>query len=181
MKTRKLMIFSTAFATAMFAMPALPDTVKPFQVGFGGFGVNVENGDSDNKFRGPGVNFQAALADSGRSQLALRVNYAQLEHEDFSSLSNDTGEALLLWGSNLNRTGFKWYVGGGVFQDRVQLEGFERSRNVSGGQLTGGLGYNWSNVGLDVWVSGRERSAYDTGAFRPDSVTAGGVTLGFRF
>lgn len=160
---------------------AQAEEVKPFQLGFVGYGVSVDDGNRENEFSGPGISFQAAVSDSGRSQLALRLTYAQMEHDRFNSLKNDSLEASLLWGRNLNRTGFKWYLGGGIFNDSAQLEGFNRSRNFSGGQLTAGLGYNWEVVALDFWVSGRDRSAYDVGSFRPDSAGALGFSLGLRF
>ncbi|RUO28748.1 hypothetical protein [Aliidiomarina sanyensis] len=52
---------------------AQAEEVKPFQLGFVGYGVSVDDGNRENEFSGPGISFQAAVSDSGR--LGFRWDY----------------------------------------------------------------------------------------------------------
>jgi len=59
--------------------------------------------------------------------LALISNFAMMEHDTFSQLDVDNVDVSLLWGYNLTQYGFKYYVGGGFFNEKWSTNGFSET------------------------------------------------------
>jgi hypothetical protein len=146
---------------------------------------NDISGVGDDDLSGFGLSLLGVFTDNDSVQVAGRMTYAKLEHDDFSSIDSDVLEISVLAGQRLDRNGFKWYVGGGFFTDSWSFPG--GSERFSGLQLTGGLGYNWSVVALDFWISIRDASDYESfieagfGSNVDASAVGGGLALGLRF
>ena len=140
--------------------------------------LSYKNG-SDDEFSGLGASFFFTIHDTGSKQWAGRVTYAYMSHDSFSSVKVHGTDFSAVWGSNLNRNGFKWGIGGGFFNE--QVSGPANSFTFNGVQLTGGLGYNWDSVSLAFWMNLRPGSAYKGDGFRVESAANGGLELGFRF
>lgn len=138
--------------------------------------VSYENTWGNTEFSGLGISFFTTLHDNDSKQWAARATYAYMKYNNSSAISLHASDFSVVWGSNLNRIGFKWGVGGGLFNER--LTSFRSNETFNGVQLTGGLGYNWENVSLAFWMNLRPASAY------PGYVNAaanGGLELGYRF
>ncbi|MCC5853431.1 MAG: hypothetical protein JJU30_11375 [Alkalimonas sp.] len=136
-------------------------------------------GGADDDFSGFGTSFFFTIRDDGSKQWAGRASYAYMSHDNFSSVRLHATDFSAVWGSNLNRVGFKWGIGGGLFNDKVS--GPARSFTFNGLQLTGGLGYNWDSVSLALWMNLRPGSAYKGDGFKAESAANVGLELGFRF
>lgn len=134
---------------------------------------------SDDDFSGLGASVFFTIKDMGSKQWAGRATYAYMSLDGLSSVKMHATDFSALWGSNLNRNGFKWAIGGGLFNDNVS--GFGNSFTFNGVQLTGGLGYNWDSVSLAFWMNLRPGSAYKGDGFKADSAANGGLELGLRF
>lgn len=164
------------------------DQIKPYTVSLVSYATVISTnlaGTKDDELSGWAVSGTGVFHDTGVVQAAARATLAFQTHDDVSSIDATTLELSLIAGQKLNREGFKWYLGGGLFNEKWELAGF--SETFSGLQLTAGLGYNWAPVALDFWISMRDASDYED--FVRDvldvSVDAraasAGLALGLRF
>ena len=153
----------------------VPD--RNFNIGVTSYVTIIDGPNSRDELSGGGLIATYAFSD----RWAARINAGSLEHDSISQIESDTSELAILWGRNFNQTGFKWYVGGGFFQDKWSVKNSNVSESFNGGMLTGGLGYNWNRVAFDFWISLRDSSKYEMQGFNLDSATTGGLALSLRF
>jgi len=138
--------------------------------------LNAPDGeDSDTTFNGAALTYQFSF----NNHIAMRLNLYSAEHEDFSDISINGMDGQLLLTTNARNKGFKFYLGGGYFDEKWDNGSNETS--FSGGEFIFGLGYNWSRVGLDLAGGVRPKSTYDV----PDEFdllfVTGSLRLTFRF
>ncbi|MFV2004664.1 MAG: outer membrane beta-barrel protein [Gammaproteobacteria bacterium] len=157
---------------------------KQFSIGIGTYGSVItydQDFAEDDKLSGFSVSFAYAVSDI----FAFRGTYFSLEHDDLSALESKGIDLLAHVGFNLASPGFKLYIGGGFFNDKWELAGFDKT--FDGLQLSGGIGYNWEFVALDFILNIRDASDYENFVNAlpgPDvSATAatGSLLLSFRF
>lgn len=138
------------------------DEIKNHSIGLTSSATTISvDGYEDDGLSGLGLTYTGTFSDSGARQWAGRVTYASQEHDDLSALKSAALDANILWGGNINQVGFKWYVGGGLFNEKWSLGSSSLTHN--GMQLGGGIGYNWRPVSLDFWINLRNGGAYDFG------------------
>lgn len=155
------------------------EEVKNHSVGLTSSATTVIFDDEENTFSGLGLTYTGVFSDSGNRQWAGRITYASQEHVDFTSVTANALDASVLWGAKINRVGFKWYLSGGLFNEKWSAPGF--SKTQAGLQLGGGIGYNWRPVSLDFWINLRNGGAYELGRFEGDAASNGGLSVGYRF
>ncbi len=183
-----MMRYLLCFILLLPAVSLAAEQAKPFTLSLVSYATVVTNNipfSADDELSGLGFTATGVFHDSGAAQAAVRGTLAFLTHDDFSLIDATTIEISLLGGQRLNTTGFKWYLGGGIFSEK--WEGGGASETFSGLQLTAGLGYNWAPVALDFWISVRDASDYEEllklvgGPGTSASAAAGGLALGVRF
>lgn len=136
------------------------DTIesKPWNIGIGSYAssVNVDStrGDEDIDFSGFNLTGSYAFSDN----VAIRASYFSLDNDDFSALESTGFDVVAYYGTGLATTGFKAYIGGGLFSDSWSRERF--SEDFSGLQINGGFGYSWEPVALDLVIGIRSASDY---------------------
>jgi hypothetical protein len=131
---------------------------KRFSVGIGTYAAKIayDNSNiSDDDFSGGALSFAYAFTD----QFALRATFFSLEHNDFSDLKSKGYDLLAYLGTGLATHGFKAYIGGGLFRDKEEFGTYDKIFN--GLQLSGGIGYNWDPVSLDLVIGIRDSSDYE--------------------
>lgn len=138
--------------------------------------MNAESGEDDEtRFGGAALTYQFGFND----HIAMRFNLYAAEHEDFSELNISGMDGQVILTTNARNTGFKFYIGGGYFDEK--WDNGMTSTSFSGGEFVFGLGYNWSRVGLDLAGGVRPQSAYDV----PDEAdllfVTGSLRLTYRF
>ena len=132
---------------------------KPLSVGIGTYASILDFDDSfisDLEFSGIAITVGYAFSD----QFMLRGTYFSLEEDDFSEIESSGIDLLAYLGTGLTGHGFKAYIGGGVFKDEIEISGLG-SESFSGLQLSGGIGYNWDAVSLDLVLAIRDPSDYE--------------------
>ncbi|QKT03102.1 hypothetical protein HUS23_04410 [Ectothiorhodospiraceae bacterium 2226] len=141
---------------------------------------NGYSGETD-RFRGRGFGATGAFNDNW----GARFLYYSTSHTDFD-LDNKGFEVMGLWGGNLRREGFKGYVGAGYFSESWEAGG--GSVDFSGWLLHVGAGYNWDRWTMDLSMSLRDGSDYeslmaDVYGFGGWTVTpiSLGLNVGYRF
>lgn len=91
--------------------------------------------------------------------ISARVQFYAIEHDDFSEIEMSGVDLLLYWGGGFLSEGFKWYIGGGAYSETLEIGNYEE--DFSGGQLNGGIGYNWEHIALDFSIGARTTSDYE--------------------
>jgi hypothetical protein len=132
--------------------------IKLWNVGVGTYSttVSIDNDYSDEDIEFDGLNISASYAFSDK--MAMRVNYFSLENTDFSEVEASGIDLLAYYGTGLATRGFKAYIGGGFFNDT--WSGNYEDETFSGIQLSGGFGYNWDVVSLELIVGIRAAGDY---------------------
>ena len=157
---------------------------KRYTIGIGTYSSIVAYDDSrleDDNFSGGSLSISYAASDI----FALRGNFYSLDHDDNSSLESTGFDILGHYGLNMASPGFKAYVGGGIFVEEWDYGSF--SEDFDGLQFSGGIGYNWKYIALDLIINLRDSSDYedivnaspfiDTKA----AAASGSLLLSFRF
>ena len=154
-----LPVLSTLFVLSSSAIADSTDDVsKPFNIGIGTYASVIAYDDAtlkDDKFSGGALSFTYAFTD----QYAARATLFSLEHDDFSDITSKGYDLLGYLGTGLATHGFKAYVGGGFFKDKWELGSY--SESFSGLQLSGGIGYNWDYVSLELVLGLRSAKDYE--------------------
>ncbi len=177
-----LLLLLTSFS--VFAGSGNPGE-KPLSFGAGVYRSVISldvPGATDDEFSGLAFTLGYAISDN----FLLRGTYFSLEHDDISQLESSGIDLLAYFGTGLATQGFKAYIGGGYFKDELEITGFSESFN--GLQLSGGLGYNWESVSLDLIIGVRDASDYEEfynniPPVTNDTVTvvSGSLLLSYRF
>lgn len=182
------MKYVTAFIILLslsFNSLAGPDgAIKPFTIGAGTYASVIAYDDAylkDDELAGLALSFGYAVTDN----IAFRGTLFSLEHDDLSSLESKGYDLLAHFGTGLATHGFKIYGGVGLFSEKWELGSV--SEKFNGLQLSGGLGYNWDHVALDLIIGLRGASDYEevVNQVTPYNVSAaaasGSLLLSFRF
>jgi len=74
-------------------------------------------------------------------------------------LENNGFDLLAYYGKGFTKLGLKAFFGGGIYNESWKLPGF--SDDFNGLQFSGGIGYNWDAVSLDLTLAIRESGDYD--------------------
>jgi hypothetical protein len=131
---------------------------KKINIGVGTYGLVIANNSSvldDDQLTGYTLSGQYAFTD----MFALRAAYYALDHRDFTNIDANGFDVVGYVGGGLISTGFKVYGGGGYFSEYWETSA--NSEWFNGLQLSGGLGYNWQNAGLDFVLALRQTSDYE--------------------
>ena len=159
---KKLFIVSCFSVTTLMPFSSIaeksPQTVKPWNIGVGIYTttVNIDGsfGDEDIDFDGLNISSSYAFSDNW----AIRAGYYFLENSEFSELESSGLDLAAYFGTGLATEGFKAYVGAGLFTDTWSDGSVDE--DFSGFQLTGGVGYNWDIVSLELIIGVRSASDY---------------------
>ena len=151
-------------STSLHAQDGAP---KHWQVGLGIYDFTLAyDNTSDDEFSGGAISASYAASDN----LAFRGTIFSLEADEYSNVDGSGYDLVVYGGTGLLTQGFKIYGGGGLFKDTWEASGWEES--FSGLQLSGGLGYNWDVVAIDLVIGIREVSDYE------DLAITGGAIVG---
>ena len=138
--------------------------------------LNAESGqDDETQYSGGALTYQFGFHD----HIAMRLNLYSADHEDSSDVTISGIDAQLILTTNARSKGFKFYIGGGDF-DEKWVNGF-RDISYSGGEFVFGLDYNWNRVGLDLAGGVRPQSAYDVPDEADILIVTGSLRLTYRF
>lgn len=150
---------------------------KKFNIGISSVALVISSDDyGDDDFTGWGVTGSYAFSDN----VAARLDYYSLEHDNFSEIEVSGFEGTAQFGSGLLNYGFKWYIGVGAYTETIESDYVEE--DISGVHLKGGLGYNWEQVALDFSVGFRTTEDYEDFSGDNDlSATTGALSLSYRF
>lgn len=169
-----------AIAALLMPLAAFAAQAKNFSLGFGTYALVVaydNNNYTNDELAGLSVSAGYAITD----KFGLRATYYTLDHNDIAAL-DDTGYDLVGYiGGGLQSRGFKAYVGGGVFHESWDYGGV--SDSYGGLQISGGLGYNWDSLALDLVGAVREPGDYEKALLRNtgQSVNAGTASAALIF
>lgn len=131
---------------------------KNINIGVGTYGLVIANDSTvldDDQLTGYTLSGQYAFSD----MFALRAAYYALDHRDFTNIDAQGYDLVAYIGGGMISTGFKVYGGGGYYSENWETSG--NSESFKGLQLSGGLGYNWQNAGLDFVLAIRQTSDYE--------------------
>lgn len=182
----------TLNATGIFCLLMIALTIKPvllqadsdkhFNLGAGKYKMALSNNTSfDDEFTGYALTTQYAYTDN----VAARIILYSTEEESYMQFDNDGVEILALFGSGLYTDGFKIYIGAGYFSEDWQLTTLSASHN--GLMLSGGIGYNWKIISVDLILGLRDVSDYQDLAdqvnpfLEIDKSTSTSILLSARF
>ena len=142
---------------ALTIKPALvrADSDKHFNLGAGKYKMALSNNTGfDDEFAGYALSAQYAYTDN----VAARIILYDTEEERYVQFDNDGAEILALFGSGLYTEGFKLYFGAGYFSEDWQITTLSTSH--SGLMLSGGIGYNWKILSVDLIFGIRDVGDY---------------------
>ena len=151
--------FSLSLSSTVFAAFDDYDGIeKPLAVGLGTYASVIafdEPFTDDLEFTGLAITVSYAIS----NQWLLRGTYFSLEEDQITNLDSTGYDLLAYLGTGLAAQGFKAYVGGGLFKEKLD-DGFD-TEEFSGVQLSGGIGYNWDAVSLDLVLGIRDSGDYE--------------------
>jgi hypothetical protein len=157
-KTRMLRQF-VPFVFLMLPLAALSgEQQKKINIGVGTYGLVIVNDSTvldDDQLTGYTISGQYGFSD----MFALRAAWYALDHRDFTNIDVQGFDLVAYIGAGMISTGFKVYGGGGYYSESLEIA--NNSESLSGLQLSGGLGYNWQNAGLDFVFALRQTSDYE--------------------
>ncbi|MDH5692383.1 MAG: porin family protein [Gammaproteobacteria bacterium] len=164
-------------------------TSRPFSVAVGRYALSVKQNDfviRETRFTGAAIWLGYALTQN----VGLRGGLYSASNTDNRStgatpeLKARGQELQLLIGNNLDRKGFRVYIGLGTFSESWEIAGTPHDR-FSGSQFTFGLGYNWQKVTLEYSTAVRGNTGYQKSFSEGDPsnlvIQTTGVTLAARF
>jgi len=175
------------FCLLMIALTIKPvllqaDSDKNFNLGAGKYKLVLSNNTAfDDEFTGYALTAQYAYTDN----VAARIILYSTEEESYMQFDNDGAEILALFGSGLYTGGFKIYIGAGYFSEDWQLTTLSASHN--GLMLSGGIGYNWKIISVDLILGIRDVGDYQDLAdqvnpyLEIDKSTSTSILLSARF
>lgn len=150
------------FAPLVFLMLPLAafsgEQQKKINIGVGTYGLIIVNDSTvldDDQLTGYTMSGQYAFSD----MFAVRAAWYALDHLDFNNIDVQGFDLVAYIGGGMISTGFKVYGGGGYYSENWETSG--NSESFKGLQLSGGLGYNWQNAGLDFVLALRQTSDYE--------------------
>jgi hypothetical protein len=152
--TSAILSSSLIFSNVTFADES--KEIKNWSVGAGVQSLKVTNDYEDIKFGGTIITASYAFSDS----LAVRGSIHSLEHDDTSALTSDSFDIIGYWGTGLQSEGFKAYIGAGIFSDTWEYDDYLEDDKFSGLAFSGGLGYNWEYVSVDLMLGARAAQDY---------------------
>lgn len=173
-----VLALSVAFPSMAEEAEMVHPSTKNWSVGISSYALIVSSDDyGDDDFTGVAFSANHFMSDNVGFKFELYV----LEHDDFSEIEVTGMDVLAYYGSGLLSEGFKWYIGGGLYTETLEVGSFEE--DFSGGQLNGGIGYNWDSVGLDLSLGYRTTDDYEDYAEDGDDITAttASIALSYRF
>ena len=150
--------FLVSFVLLMLPVSASGEQQKKINIGVGTYGLVIVNDSSvldDDQLSGYTMSGQYAFSD----RFALRAAWYALDHQDFTNIDAQGFDLVAYIGGGLISSGFKIYGGGGYFSENWETSG--NNESFKGLQLSGGLGYNWQNAGLDFVFALRQTSDYE--------------------
>jgi len=153
-----------------------------WEIGIGGYAVVIDEDRSQNQDELGGNSLSATFVFN--DFLAIKGQYYSLDNEDDRSHKFDLSgyDVNAYFGENLQSKGFKYYMGIGFYKETLEYSSGDE--DITGAQISGGIGYNWSHVSLDLTLS--YRTVGDYAAFldeKDDNVTAmsSSLTVAYRF
>lgn len=177
---RKSILFIAMISASLTSANAFAnDNESKFSVGVSSFATSVDIGGGTDDASGLGITATAVFNELGKGHLGIMANYAAMEHDQLSNLDVNNLDASIIWGSNLTQYGFKFYVGGGFFNEKWSTTGF--SETFSGAQITGGVGYNFERFAVDLSVNARNPGAYDFGGMDGEAAATAALSISYRF
>ena len=150
---------------------------KNFEIGIGGYAVVIDSQDR-NEFGGNSLSAAFVFNDF----VAIRGQYYSVEHDkrDYFDLTGFDVNAY--FGKGLQSRGFKIYSGLGFYKETLEYRNI--TEDITGAQISGGIGYNWPQVSLDLSISIRTVGDYaDYFDSNKDDVAAASSSLiiAYRF
>lgn len=149
-----------------------------WEVGIGSYAMVIDDDNEREELAGGSALASFIFND----YFAVRGVYYSVKNDSNRSFDLSGYEMNAYMGTGLKSTGFKAYGGFGFYKET--LENGNTDEDISGAQLSGGIGYNWSNVALDLTMSARTVGDYaDYFDEDDDDVTAvsGLLSVAFRF
>lgn len=180
-----MFVILTTNASADESVSGTNEKSSRFSVGAGTYGLVVTNPEpyDNDEFTGEAITIKGIV----NEHVALRGSYYQLEHEDFSDITAEGFDVQILAGTNFYR-GFNAFVGIGYYDETLELKttymGFDiyAEEEFSGGEICGGLEYNWTHIGLEGMINVRDPKGYeDVTGMDHETAVSGNLTLSVRF
>ncbi len=177
MKSNLLALFISLLALLSFDAHA-GDDLKHFNIGIGGYAMNITDDDNDNidiDFSGTSISAQYAFTD----QIAIRTEFYSLENDNNSAIEINGYTLSGYLGVGLATQGFKVYVGGGIFSETLESP-VTNDQDFSGLQANAGVGYNWEYAALDAGIGIRDPNDYEDKVADEPIVITVSITLSLR-
>jgi hypothetical protein len=173
-------LFILLFSTQSQASNFIKTNGKNWQVGVGGYAVVVDGYNDRNELSGNSLSVAFVLND----YVAVKGQYYSIDNEESKSYNFDLSgyDVNAYFGNNLQSNGFKYYSGIGFYKETLGYSSGDE--DIIGAQISGGIGYNWSHVSLDLTLSYRTVGDYaDYFDEKDDNVTAmsSSLTVAYRF
>jgi hypothetical protein len=149
---------------------------KNFEIGIGGYAVAIDNGQDRNEFGGNSLSAAFVFNDF----VAIRGQYYSVEHDKREYFDLTGFDVNAYFGKGLQSRGFKVYSGVGFYKETLEYNNI--TENITGAQISGVIGYNWSQVSLDLSISLRTVGDYaDYFDSNKDGVTAASSSLSIAY
>ncbi len=151
---------------------------KQWSVGVGSYALVLEHDElGDDDFSGGALSVTYVFS----NKLSINGQIYALEHDDVSAVEVSGFDMSVLYGTGLASEGFKAYIGVGLYNETFEFESFEE--DFSGVQISGGFGYNWDSVSLDLSLGIRSVGDYEDLADDGEDiiVVSSSLVLAYRF
>ncbi|MGJ8692623.1 MAG: hypothetical protein ACSHW0_09085 [Thalassotalea sp.] len=110
----------------------------------------------------------------------MKAQYYEVKKDRRSIFEISGVEASIYYGTGLATQSFKAYLGAGIYSEKFKF--YHLDDDISGAQITGGLGYNWPKISLELSLNYRSTGDYeDLGNYNDISATSSSLILSYRF
>jgi len=171
-------LFTLLLSTQSQASNFIKNYGKNWQVGVGGYAVVVDGHNNRNELGGNSLSVAFVLND----YVAVQGQIYSIDNDESYNFDISGYDINAYFGNNLHNNGFKYYSGFGFYKETLEYSSGDD--NITGAQVSGGIGYNWPYVSLDLTLSYRSVGDYaDYYNEDNNNVTAmsSSLTVAYRF
>jgi hypothetical protein len=151
---------------------------KQLSVGVGTYALVIDHDNSgEDEFLGHSLSVTYAFSDN----MSMNIQTYALEHDDHSNVEIEGFDMSVFYGTGLVSKGFKSYIGIGLYSETLQFENTEK--DLSGVQLSGGVGYSWNKISFGFLIGIRSTEDYEDLANDGSDITAisSSLVLEYKF
>ena len=177
---------------SIYGQETVKQEKQDYAVGLFAYGQSLLDEDAIDTITGYGISGMTTLMPLGNSGVLIKGSYSIFDVSAEDTLEGTAYDVSLVWGHGFREKGVMWYIGPGYFNEDWDTPYLvddgsgsyiqqTESQSVSSWLVTSGIGYNWNNIGTELWVTYKNGSEYKPPLDNVDGAITVGLSVSYRF